>query len=72
MRTTLRSIHEATTAAKSISERARALGTNPRLPDIVALEKSCAPADLRKLQNATRNAFGGGVPWLWALENEGL
>ena len=58
----------------TFTKKAFALGSNPQLTSIVNLERNGegTPDEIAKLQRATKNTFGAGVPWRWALENEGL
>ncbi len=45
---------------------------NPSMPEIDRIAALGNEKQKAALKRATRNAFGGGVPWHWALENEGL
>ena len=54
-------------ALRGISEN-----NNPSMPQIQKVLALGTPKQKAALERATRNAFGGGIPWHWALENEGL
>jgi hypothetical protein len=45
---------------------------NPTLQQIDRVKRMAPPADREALAQATRQAFGGGIEWRYALENAGL
>ncbi len=58
------------TFAEGIRELAQT--TNPTMLEIGSVAVRGTAVEAAKLHCATRQAFGGGIPWRDALRNEGL